>query len=178
MGLRVGNVNGNYNASMLALKYVYLLALVVWLGGMLVLGALVAPTTFQVLQASDPTAGRELAGQLFGATIARFHGVQYGAGALMLVTFAAMALLGPRPAHFAVRAAILAAMLAVAAYSGFIVLGSIDAVQQEVGGMVSRLAAGDARRMRFDALHELATRLMLVNMVGGLALLFWEAREG
>ena len=35
---------------MLALRYVYVLALVVWLGGMVILGALVAPTLFQVLQ--------------------------------------------------------------------------------------------------------------------------------
>jgi uncharacterized membrane protein len=46
---------------MFALRYVYVLALVVWLGGMLMLGAVVAPTTFQVLQASAPATGRELA---------------------------------------------------------------------------------------------------------------------
>ena len=47
----------------------------------------------------------------------------------------------------------------------------------EVGGLPSRLPAGDARRVRFDELHQLSTRLMMVNIVGALALLFWEARE-
>jgi hypothetical protein len=163
---------------MLALRYVYVLALVAWLGGMAVLGALVAPTTFHVLQAADPTAGRALAGAVFGETIARFHYVQYGAGALMLVTLAAMALLGPRPAGFAPRSAILAVMLAVALYSGLWVLAEIEGLRQEAVGLVSGLPADDARRMRFDALHQLATRLMLVNIVGGFALLYWEAREG
>ena len=51
---------------MLALRYVYVLALVVWLGGMVVLGAIVAPATFQVLQASAPATGRALAGAVFG----------------------------------------------------------------------------------------------------------------
>jgi uncharacterized membrane protein len=37
----------------LALRYIYVLALVVWLGGIVVLGAIAAPTTFQVLQATD-----------------------------------------------------------------------------------------------------------------------------
>ena len=82
---------------MLALRYVYVLALVVWLGGMLILGALVAPTTFEILQANGGSQGRELAGVLFGATLARFHYVAYAAGALLLLTLGAMRVLGPPP---------------------------------------------------------------------------------
>jgi len=162
---------------MLALRYVYVLALVVWLGGMVVLGALVAPTTFEVLQAGAPDTGRVLAGEVFGSIVARFHYVAYAAGALMLVTLAAMRLLGPRPAGFAARAALVAGMLAVALYSGLIVLRRIDTVQQEAGGRVSRLSPTDARRARFDELHRLSTRLMLLNIAGALVLLLWEARE-
>lgn len=162
---------------MLALRYAYVLALVVWLGGMVILGALVAPTTFQVLQMSEPAAGRALAGEVFGTVITRFHYVQYAAGVLLLVTLAAMALLGPRPRAFAKRTALVTLMLASALYSGVIVLGRIESIQQEVGGRPSRLAADDARRVRFDELHELATRLMLLNIAGALALLYWEAKE-
>jgi uncharacterized membrane protein len=170
-------LNGNYNARMLALRYVYVLALVVWLGGMVILGALVAPTTFEVLQATEPASGRELAGAVFGATIARFHYVAYAAGGLLLVTLAAMALLGPRPRAFAVRAALVTAMLGVAVYSGVIVLGRMESVQQEAGGSAARLPPEDDRRIRFDELHRLSTNLMLINMVGALVLLYWEARE-
>ncbi|MBI4887336.1 MAG: DUF4149 domain-containing protein [Acidobacteria bacterium] len=162
---------------MLALRYVYVLALVVWLGGMLTLGALVAPTTFQVLQATEPVTGRALAGELFGATLARFHYVAYAAGLLLLVTLSAMRLLGPRPTAFGVRAVIIAAMLATTLYSGLVVLPRIDAVQQEAGGLPSRLAAADARRVRFEELHQLSTRLMLCAMGAALILLYWEARE-
>lgn len=170
-------MNGNYNARMLALRYVYVLALVIWLGGMIVLGALVAPTTFQVLQAIEPGTGRALAGDLFGAVIARFHYIAYAAGALLLLTLAAMAVLGPRPRAFAIRCGLIAAMLLVSLYSGFIVLSRIDAVQVEAGGRVSRLPPQDERRVRFDALHQLSTNLMLLNMAGALVLLYWEARE-
>jgi uncharacterized membrane protein len=162
---------------MLALRYVYVLALVIWLGGMIVLGALVAPTTFQVLQSIEPTTGRALAGDLFGTTIARFHYVAYAAGGLLLVSLAAMAVLGPRPRAFAIRCALIGAMLLISLYSGFIVLGRIDAIQQEAGGLTSQLPAGDERRTRFDELHQLSTNLMLVNMAGALVLLYWEARE-
>jgi len=163
---------------MLALRYVYLLALVVWLGGMVTLGAIVAPATFQALQAADPIAGRALAGEAFGVIIARFHYVSYGAGLLLLFTLAAMAVLGPRPHKFAVRSSLIALMFLVALYSGFLVLGEIDTIQREVGTLPSRLAATDPRRIRFDSLHQLSTWLMMFNMAGGVVLLYWEAREG
>jgi uncharacterized membrane protein len=162
---------------MLALRYVYVLALVVWLGGMLALGAIVAPATFQVLQASAPQIGRALAGELFGQILARFHYVAYACGGVMLISLAVIAILGPRPRAFGVRLAVIATMLLIALYSGVIVLGTIDAIQLEIGRLPSLLPPADARRIRFDELHQLSTRLMLANIVGALALLYWEARD-
>lgn len=144
---------------------------------MVVLGAVVAPTTFQVLQASEPATGRLLGGAVFAAVLSRFHYVAYGAGALTLLALAAMALLGPRPRGFAVRSTIVALMLLVALYSGLIVLREVDAIQREVAGLPSSLPAGDARRVRFDELHQRSTQLMMFNIIGALVLLYWEARE-
>jgi hypothetical protein len=164
---------------MLVLRYAHLLALVVWLGGMVILGAIVAPTVFQVLPMREPEAGRLLAGAVFGAALGRFHYVAYACGAVLLVTLILMAVLGPRPAQFAVRSALAAIMLGIAVYSGVVVLGSVERLQREIGLTVapSTLPDGDARRVRFDQLHALSTRLMLVNIVGALVLLYWEARE-
>lgn len=162
---------------MLGLRYAYVLALAVWLGGMVVLGAIVAPTTFAVLQAGDPLAGRGLAGAVFGTVIARFHYVAYACGGVLLVTLTLTAILGPRPRSFLLRTALTATMLGAALYSGFVVLRQIDAIQQEVGMVPSRLPAGHARRADFDYLHQLSTRLMMLNLAGALALLYWEARE-
>jgi uncharacterized membrane protein len=162
---------------MLVVRYAYVLALVVWLGGMVVLGAIVAPATFQILQTSAPETGRALAGELFGAFLARFHYVAYAAGGILILTLLVMRLLGPKPHSFAVRFLLVVVMLTVALYSGIYVLGSIDAIQLEVGGLPSQLPVGDARRVRFDQLHQLSTRLMMANVVGALALLYWEARD-
>ena len=173
-----------------------MLALAVWLGGMIVLGAVVAPALFSTLGALDPVSGRLFAGEGFGAVLRRFHYVAYASGAILLVTLSAMALLGPRPRSFAIRTAIVAVMLAVAVYSGVLVLGEIDTIQQAIAAsasgstphisdstsaathrLPSSLAANDPRRIRFDQLHVLSTRLMMFNIVAGLVLLFWEARD-
>jgi uncharacterized membrane protein len=162
---------------MFALRYVSVLALAVWLGGMAVLGAIVAPATFQVLQASAPSIGRALAGGLFGEILARFHYLAYACGGAMLISMAVMGLLGPRPRAFAARLAIIFAMLLIALYSGFIVLREVNAIQLEVGRLPSLLDAGDPRRIRFDQLHQLSTRLMMANIVFALVLVYWEARD-
>jgi len=65
----------------------------------------------------------------------------------------------------------------VSLYSGLIVLSTIDTIQRDAAGPVSRLPADDARRIRFDQLHLLSTRLMMLNMAGAMILLFWETRE-
>lgn len=153
-----------------------MLALVIWLGGMIVLGAIVAPSTFQVLQALQPDGGRALAGEVFGTSLARFAYVSYGAAGVMIVTLTVMGLLGPRPKPYLLRGLIIAAMLGVAFYGGSILAGQIAVLQQQAGGLPSLLALTDPRRIRFDELHQLSERLMLVNVVGALALLFWESR--
>jgi hypothetical protein len=180
---------------MFLLRYAYVVALSVWTGGMVVLGAIVAPALFQELPSQDPESGRALAGAAFGAILARFHHVAYAAGGVLLVTLAAMALLGPRPKHLAVRMGIVATMLVVALYSGIVVLGEIDDIRQQIATapqsasagslataqpravLPSQLPADDPRRVRFDQLHQLSTRLMMMNVVGTLMLLLWEARE-
>jgi uncharacterized membrane protein len=162
---------------MVALRSAYLLALVIWLGGILVLGTVVAPITFGVLQSAVPETGRALAGDVFSAIITCFHYVEYATGGVLIISLAAMALLGPRPSGFAIRMGIIVMMLAVAIYSGIVVLGSIDTIQQEIGTLPSHLPANDVRRLEFDALHQLSERLMLVDLLGALTLLYWEARE-
>ena len=101
---------------MLALRYAYLLSLAVWLGGAIVLTALTAAVG--------------------DVPMVRFQYGAYLCGAVLIVTLAAMALLGPRPAGVGIRLALTAGMLTAA--SG---------------------------------------RLIVANIAGGLALLYWEARD-
>jgi hypothetical protein len=159
------------------LRYVYVLALVIWLGGIVVAGLVVAPVTFDVLETHVPTSGRVLAGQLFGAILARLHLVGYVAAALMIVALTIQRFLGPRPKSYGIRIAIIALMLGLTAYSGVILAPRIDRVQTTVTGPMNQLSADDARRVEFDKLHGLSTTLVMATIAGGLVLLGWETRE-
>jgi hypothetical protein len=111
----------------IALRYVYVLALSFWFGGIIIIGGVAAPVSDQVLH--------------------RFLLLSYVAGGLLLVSLFAMALLGPRPSAFAARFTVAVAMCAVTIYTG-------------------------------RELHTLTRQAMALIAIGGLALLFWEARDG
>ena len=151
---------------MLVIRYLALTVLVVWVGGMIVLGLLVAPTTFGVLQSSapDPATGRMLAGSVFGEILRRFHLLAYACGALLLACLFVMKFLGPPPSGFVIRVAIVACMLALALYSGFPVSREIAQIQAQVAGPMNSLPQTDARKVRFDRLHAMSTTLMTINM--------------
>src|ERR1700752_1092861 len=136
-------------SGMLALRYVALLTLVIWVGGLLALGGIAAPSTFDVLTARQIPDHRLLARALVGGMLRRFALVSYGAGALLLLTLATRRILGPRPHRFAWRAAIAAVMLLTSAYAGRVVAGRITQLQLEIGGAPSSLPAGDPRRVEF-----------------------------
>ncbi|HEX3703368.1 MAG TPA: DUF4149 domain-containing protein [Vicinamibacterales bacterium] len=162
---------------MFAIRYTALLALVVWLGGMIMLGLMVAPALLQVLQAAEPVSGRVLAESLFGTILWHFHFVSYACAAVMLVCLFAIKFLGPPPAAFVPRVSIVVVMLMIAVYSGYPVARGLARVQTEVSGPMSALPDDDARRVRFDRLHQTSAALMAVNVALGLVLLFWYVRE-
>ena len=162
---------------MLVVRYVVLTALVVWLGGMIMLGGVVAPSPFRVLEAADTDSGRILAGAVFGEVLRQFHIVAYVCGAVALVGLFLMKFVGPPPEAFVLRSLIVATMLGIALYSGLPVSGEIEQIRSTVSGPIQRLPDTDPRRLRFDELHRMSTVLMTVNMALGLISLFWYARE-
>jgi len=162
---------------MFLLRYLYVVALVLWVGGLLVAGALVAPSVFGVLQAWNETEGRVLAGQVFGEVLLRLTWLSYAMGAVMFVTLTLHRLLGARPVRYGVRVGIMALMLLMMLATGYWIIPQVNAIQTQVAGPVSALAATDPLRLEFDRLHGLSNMLFTITALGGLALCFWEARE-
>jgi uncharacterized membrane protein len=162
---------------MRAVRYLYVLALALWLGGMALAGFVVAPTVFSVLQDWNPSTGRVLAGDVFGEVLRRVYLVGGTAGALMFVALTLQRIVGPRPNAYGVRAVIVALMIGLTAYAAILIQPRIETLQVEVGGPMIQLPNDDPRRTEFDGLHSLSTTLLSLTMLGGLALLVWESRE-
>jgi hypothetical protein len=158
---------------MLVLRFATLLAIAVWVGGLLVLGTIAAPAIFEVVASRGVADGRLLSGAIFGEILQRFHLVAYGCGAVLLLSLFTRAVLGPRPRHFALRFGLAVLMLAATLYSGLVVSRQVTAVQAQIGTHVaaSSLPEGDPRRVAFGRLHGLSTLLQLVPLIGGMALI-------
>jgi len=161
---------------MLALRYAAVLALALWTGGLVVVGAVAAPSIFDVLGARG-TEGRVLAGAVVGALLERFTVIAYGCAAVVLLSLAVRAVLGPRPRRFAYRVGGLLLMTAATVYAGAVVAPQIAALQQATCTAPSALAQTDPRRVEFGRLHGTSVSLQLVPLLGGLALLFWELKD-
>ena len=162
---------------MFLLRYLYVVALVLWVGGLVVAGALVAPSVFGVLQAWNQSQGRVLAGQVFGEVLLRLTWLSYAMGAIMFITLTLHRLLGARPLKYGIRVGIMAMMLVMMMITGFYLIPEVDAIQAEVSGPVSELPDTDPRRVEFNRLHGLSNILFSITAIGGLALCWWEARE-
>jgi Domain of unknown function (DUF4149) len=169
----------NYNDRMVALRYAAVLAIAVWMGGLLALGTVAAPAIFDVVAAHHVADGRVLSGAIFGEAFRRFHLISYGCGGLLLLSLLVRAVLGPRPRRFWIRLGIAIMMLATTLYSGLVLTKSIEAIQREIGiGVaVASLPPADPRRVTFGRLHAQSTLLQLVPIVGGIVLIFWELKE-
>ena len=159
---------------MLALRYAAVVALALWVGGLVALGALAAPAAFDVL-GPHGSEGRALAGAVFGETFDRFHTVVYACAAVLLASLVSRAVLGPRPRRFSLRMTVSAVMLAAAAWTGVVLIPQIEGAQQ------ARAAAGrphtPEERAEFGRLHGLSTSLQLLPLLGGLVLLFFELKD-
>ena len=162
---------------MLALRFAGLLALAVWFGGLVTLGAIAAPAIFDVVSLRQVADGRVLSGAVFGEILRRFHLLAYGCATVLIGALIARAILGPRPRRFALRVGIAAAMLAATLYSGWVLSPRIEQLRAETGGSPSTLDANDPRRLAFGRLHGHSTTIHLVTMIGGLILFIFEARE-
>jgi hypothetical protein len=162
---------------MFLLRYLYVVALVLWVGGLVVAGALVAPSVFSVLQAWNQSQGRVLAGQVFGEVLLRLTWLSYAMGGIMFITLTLHRLLGARPLKYGIRVGIMAMMLVMMMITGFYLIPEVDAIQAQVSGPMSALPDSDPRRVAFNRLHGLSNILFSITAIGGLALCWWEARE-
>jgi uncharacterized membrane protein len=151
------------------LSWLHQVALSLWLGGIVIIGAVVAPATFGSARAQGQTDSSQplfaFAGQVLGEVFRRFNYVVLVAGTLMLVAGVRYASLsGFCRKRITVRAALTAVALGIAAWLS-------AAVYPE---MFAARARGDMAT--FEPLHKASTtafQAQMVLLLGVAALTAW-----
>jgi hypothetical protein len=162
---------------MAALRFIALIALALWVGGLAVLASVSAPVLFEVLVAQDPASGPEMAGRIFGVMFGRFQYVSWGLAALVVLSLGARAALGPRPRRFGLRTWSVLAMLVASLATVLVITPRIDRIRTSVAGSITALGSEDPRRRDFGRLHGLSTGLMIATLLIGAGLLWMETRD-
>ena len=136
----------------------YFLALAVWVGGLLALTAVVAPTVFRLAPS------RSAAGAIFGPTLRTFGYVEMACAGVVAVCSIYLWRAAPREGWVeGVRLGLVALMVLLLFVH---VLGIAPAMAQEQGA---------ADRTRFDTLHRWSVRVVGATLLAGLALLVLSA---
>jgi hypothetical protein len=150
------------------LRYLMLLAMVVWLGGIIFFGAVMAPVLFSVLP------NTELAGNVVAPSLKILHAIGLTAGLIFLANF----FLTPRhvPTNRFTRLVpiFVLLMLALTAISQFYVIPKMDKLRPQLAGNTYITPSDrEAARQEFDGLHHWSTRIESVVLVLGLVALFY-----
>jgi len=135
------------------LRYLMLLSLIFWLGGLIFFAFVVAPAAFSVL----PT--RHLAGNVVARSISGLHWI----GIVAAIVYLLSSVLYTRmiSGDFRVLAArnlIIVLMLALTLISQFGIMPSMDSLRASIGEIDS-VPPDNPARMQFDALHVWSTRM-------------------
>ncbi|HET9373188.1 MAG TPA: DUF4149 domain-containing protein [Vicinamibacterales bacterium] len=160
---------------MALLRFASLIVIGAWVSGLAIIGFVVAPTTFAVLD--DAHGGRQLAGRIVGAVLGRFDQVAWTLGGLLLLLLILRAVLGPRPRRFAWRVSVAAVMLGLSLTGGLWIAPQVAAIRDAAPGAVADLPDTDSRKAQFGRLHGISTTLAMVTMLGGVWLMWMEMRD-
>jgi len=147
-------------------RFLLILSLVVWVGGIIFFSFVVAPTAFSVLPA------QEIAGVVVGQSLGVLHRIGLACG----VIFLAATFLGRFRQGKALRV-LIGLMLLSTAFSQFRITPQMETIRAAVGGPIQALPRQDAGRATFDRLHKTSVILEGIVLVAGVGAIGILARE-
>jgi hypothetical protein len=154
------------------LRIVRLLALAVWVGGLVFFG-FVAKVAFTSLPDTHQ------AGIVVRGSLIELHRLGLGAGVLYLLC--TLVLLGTQRDMHTIRAAellVVLAMLILTAYSQFSIIPQMEKDRAALGGEVTPATASAPEHKHFDRLHNVSVKVEGAVLIGGLLLLGMAAVHG
>jgi uncharacterized membrane protein len=151
------------------LRFLMLLSLVVWIGGLIFFAFVLAPTAFQVLPSTH------LAGDLVGRALNKLHWIAIISGIVFMIASLLYSYLAQGSAHlFAMRHILICLMLALTLFSQFWIIPRMDTLRAQVGDFAA-VPLTDPARVQFDALHGWSTRVESAVLILGLVAVYLTA---
>jgi uncharacterized membrane protein len=151
------------------LRFVMVLSLVVWIGGLIFFAFVLAPTAFQVLP------NTHLAGNVVGRALGKLHWIAIISGIVFLITSLFYSYITQGTAHvFAMRHVLIVLMLALTLFSQFWIIQHMDTLRALVGDFAA-VPLTDPARIQFDALHVWSTRVEGAVLLLGLIAVYLTA---
>jgi hypothetical protein len=151
------------------LRYLMLLSLIVWLGGLIFFAFVLAPTAFSVLPS------RHLAGTVVGRSLGTLHWMGIVSGILFLASSILYGRLTKGAVHlFTARHILICLMLALTLVSQFGIIPRMDTLRASIGEIDS-VPPNNPARMQFDTLHIWSTRVESGVFLLGLVVVYLTA---
>jgi hypothetical protein len=152
------------------LRFLMMLSLAIWLGGIMFFAFVLAPTVFSVL----PT--RNLAGMVVSRSLARLHWIGLFSGIAYLLFSLVLSHLGGSFRPFAPRHLLVLLMIALVLLAQFGISGKMNRLRADMG-VIDNVSQDDPRRLEFNRLHIWSTRTEGTILILGLAVLFLTTRR-
>jgi hypothetical protein len=156
------------------LRFLMLLSLVVWIGGLIFFAFVLAPTAFNIPAVLPNT---HLAGNVVRIALSKLHWIAIGSGIIFLISSLLYSRLTDGAAHvFAARHVLLCAMLVLTLVSQFGIMPRMDTLRASLGE-VSAAPIDNPERIQFDALHVWSTRVESAVLLLGLVVAYLTAQQ-
>ncbi len=151
------------------LRFVMVLSLVVWIGGLIFFAFVLAPTAFSVLP------NTHLAGNVVGRALGKLHWIAIFSGIIFLLSSLLYSRITDGTAHvFAMRHVLICLMLALTLFSQFWIIPRMDTLRAAVSDFAA-VPLTDPARVQFDALHVWSTRVEGAVLLLGLIAVYLTA---
>ncbi|MGA9509407.1 MAG: DUF4149 domain-containing protein [Candidatus Sulfotelmatobacter sp.] len=155
------------------LRFLMLLSLIVWIGGLIFFAFVLAPTAFTI---PDVLPNTHLAGNLVGRVLGKLHWIGLISGLIFLISSLLYSRLTDGTVHlFAARHVLLCLMLALTLISQFGIIPRMDVLRASLGDVRSA-PIDNPERIQFDALHVWSTRVEGAVLLLGLVVVYLTAR--
>jgi uncharacterized membrane protein len=154
-------------------RFLMLLSLVVWVGGIAFFAFVLAPTVFH----PGILPSRQLAGAVVSRSLGILHWIGLSCGVVFLITSVIDSrIVNGVSALFSVRNLLIFAMILLTLISMFVIsTRMLDLRDQMV--FIDNVPNDDARRVEFNRLHVWSTRLESTVLLLGLAVIFLTSRR-